>query len=36
MTVLVAGAGPAGARLAQRLASKGVSVTLVERLVDAQ
>jgi flavin-dependent dehydrogenase len=36
LTVLVAGAGPAGARLAQRLASKGVSVILVERLVDAQ
>ena len=35
MTVLVAGAGPAGARLAQRLASQGIAVTLVERLREA-
>ena len=32
MEVLIAGAGPAGSRLAERLASRGLSVTLVERL----
>ncbi len=32
MTVLVAGGGPAGTRLAIKLAEKGISVTLVERL----
>ena len=31
----MAGAGPAGARLAQRLASQGIAVTLVERLREA-
>lgn len=36
MTVLVAGAGPAGARLAQQLAIQGISVILVERLIDPQ
>ena len=32
LTILVAGAGPAGSRLASFLAKKGVKVILVERL----
>ena len=34
MSVLIVGAGPAGARLAIQLAREGVEVTLVDRLAD--
>ena len=32
MSVLIAGAGPAGSRLAEQLSLKGISVTLVDQL----
>jgi len=32
LSILIAGAGPAGSRLAELLAINGISVTLVERL----